>query len=97
MIGKLEHFIIALGCQALLGLLFGLWFLGGLLPVAFFAGREHAQAEYRWIAKWGDGRRENMPWWGGFDPRIWDVHSLWWNLSFPTLGVFLWWLLWHLN
>ena len=21
----------------------------------------------------GHGKRMNMPWWGGFDPRAWDV------------------------
>ena len=39
----------------------------GMLMVAlFYLGREHAQAEYRWIAQLGNGKRANMPWWGGF-------------------------------
>lgn len=42
----------------------------------FYAGREHAQAEYRWIDAYGGGRRESMPWWGGFDPRVWNVKSV---------------------
>lgn len=46
------------------------------LCVAFYIGREHAQAEYRWIDACGDGRRENMPWWGGCDPRVWNRKSL---------------------
>ncbi|MGU5717784.1 hypothetical protein ACV1DK_21300, partial [Aeromonas taiwanensis] len=33
-------------------------------------------AEYRWIALLGEGRRINMPWWGGFDPRVWDLGSI---------------------
>ncbi|EMX6803347.1 hypothetical protein AAHJ44_003303, partial [Escherichia coli] len=32
--------------------------------------------EYRWIEMFGHGKRMNMPWWGGFDPRVWDVGSL---------------------
>lgn len=42
----------------------------------FYAGREHAQAEYRWIAAYGHGHRKNMPWWGGLDPRAWNVKSV---------------------
>ena len=54
-------------------------------PAVFFIGREHAQAEYRWIQRYGNGLRANMPWWGGFDARIWDRHSFVWNLSLPVL------------
>lgn len=50
-----------------------------------FLGREHAQAEYRWIETYGHGQRANLPWWGGFDGRVWDVHSWWWNLGLPVL------------
>lgn len=46
------------------------------LCAAFYIGREHAQAEYRWIDAYGNGHRDNMPWWGGFDPRVWDRKSL---------------------
>lgn len=53
-------------------------------PMAFL-GREHAQAEYRWIKTFGNGIRANLPWWGAFDPRVWDVHSWWWNLLLPWL------------
>ena len=37
------------------------------LCACFYLGREHAQAEYRWIAAYGNGHRDNMPWWGGFE------------------------------
>lgn len=47
-----------------------------LLAAAFFLGREHAQAEYRWIDAYGGGQRANMPWWGGFDPRAWTFKGL---------------------
>jgi len=53
------------------------------LPAVFFLGREIAQAEYRWIEKFAGGLRANMPWWGGFDYRVWDAHSWWWNLLLP--------------
>lgn len=59
----------------LVGIPFGfpLW---GWLCAAFFVGREHAQAEYRWIDAYGGGQRANMPWWGGFDPKVWNLKSL---------------------
>jgi len=47
-----------------------------LMMAAFYVGREHAQAEYRWIAEFGHGKRSNMPWWGGFDYRAWDAVSM---------------------
>lgn len=46
------------------------------LCAAFYVGREHTQAEYRWIDAYGGGRRDAMPWWGGFDPRVWNCKSL---------------------
>ena len=87
MIRNLSHAVASVVVHLAVGLLLGQWLLGALLPVAFYAGREHAQAEYRWIATWGQRKRANMPWWGGFDPRVWDTHSLWWNLSFPAVCV----------
>jgi len=44
--------------------------------VPMFLAREHTQAEYRWIAKLGGGKRAEMPWWGGFDSKVWDSASL---------------------
>lgn len=49
---------------------------GGAGATLYFIGREIAQAEYRWIEKYGEGLRKNMPWWGRFDPRVWDLHSV---------------------
>lgn len=74
MIG-LSHPLIALVWQIVFGLLTSNWWLG---PVAslFFIGREITQAEYRWIEAYGHGRRANMPWWGRFDRRVWNLHSL---------------------
>lgn len=69
------HAIIALGLQAAIGIAFGNWWLGAAFAL-FYIGREHAQAEYRWIEHYGSGKRANMPWWGGFDPKVWNAKSL---------------------
>ncbi|MBV4687498.1 hypothetical protein I2963_24060 [Escherichia coli] len=50
------------------------------------------QAEYRWIEMFGHGKRMNMPWWGGFDPRAWDVASLM-DFAVPVVACLLVWLL----
>jgi len=65
---------------------FGYGLVGATLISAFFAGREHAQAEYKWIQHLGDGKRSNMKWWNAFDKRVWDTHSWFWNLVAP-IGV----------
>ena len=72
----LEHSAYALLFMAIIGLLTGNWFAGACFGVAFFVGREHAQAEYRVIQKFYEGKRANMPWRGGFEPRGWDVKSI---------------------
>ena len=69
------HVIIAVGLQVTIGLTTGNWLIGGAMGAAIFIGREHAQAEYRWIERYGFGRRINMPWWGGFDPKVWNRKS----------------------
>jgi hypothetical protein len=65
---------------------FGFGLVGATLASAFFAGREHAQAEYKWIEHFGEGKRANMKWWNAFDKRVWDTHSWFWNLVAP-IGV----------
>ena len=72
----LYHVIAAVALQCVVGLAFGDWFTGGALGCLWFIAREHTQAEYRWIAKFGNGKRSSMPWWGGFDPRAWNMSSL---------------------
>lgn len=62
--------------------------VGAVLASAFFAGREHAQAEYRWIEHYGNGKRANMKWWNAFEPRVWDAHSWLWNLAAPICASF---------
>lgn len=71
----LYHALVAILVQCLLGFLVGAWAFGGAIGCWWFIAREHTQAEYRWIARYGYGKRALMPWWGGFDYRVWDIGS----------------------
>lgn len=71
----LWHAVIAVALQVTVGIKLGLWGIGGALGCLWFIAREHTQAEYRWIAEFGYGKRANMPWWAGFDPQAWDAAS----------------------
>ena len=86
---EFQHTLIALTVQAAIGLATGNWWAGAALMSGVLMGREHAQAEYKWIEHYGQGRRANLPWWGWADPRVWDVHSWFWNLSLPIAAVLL--------
>ena len=90
-ISPLYHAAMAVILQCFAGFLFGMWGLGGVLGCLWFLAREQTQAEYRWIALFGKGRRANMPWWGGFDIRVWDVASLldWFIPLVACAAVFL--------
>lgn len=70
------HAAIAVTLQCGLGFVFGMWAAGGAIGCMWFIAREHTQAEYRWIAQFGAGKRANMPWWGGFDWQAWNLPSL---------------------
>ncbi len=72
----LGHALIAVAVQCAIGLVSGQWAAGGAIGCIWFIAREHTQAEYRWIAQFGGGKRVNMPWWGGFDRRAWNIPSL---------------------
>ena len=69
------HALIAVLAQVLTGLVLGNWWLGGALACSWWLAREHTQAEYRWIQAFAGGHRTGMPWWGGFDPRVWNWAS----------------------
>ena len=69
------HALIAVMAQVLTGLVLGNWWLGGALACSWWLAREHTQAEYRWIQAFAGGHRTGMPWWGGFDPRVWNWAS----------------------
>ncbi|MEL0254103.1 MAG: hypothetical protein VW935_19515 [Novosphingobium sp.] len=73
----IEHAIVALVIQALIGLATRNWWAGAALACGYFIGREVAQAEYRWIEQFGQGLRANMPWWGVFDVRVWAKADQW--------------------
>lgn len=75
-ITPLLHAASALAVQAAFGLYSRDWVTGGLLGSLWFIAREHTQAEYRWIVQFGAGKRANMPWWGGFSWRAWNLPSL---------------------
>ena len=72
----LWHAVMAVALQVMLGINQSIWGLGGALGCLWFIAREHTQAEYRWIAMFGHGKRANMPWWSGFDWRVLDMASL---------------------
>jgi hypothetical protein len=73
-----EHALWALGIQVTLALLTGDWWLGAAVGIAVFVGREHSQAEERYI-KANGGERYGTPIraeFGAFLPRYWDVDSV---------------------
>lgn len=70
------HLAFALVFQLVIGLATDNWWAGAAFGAAFYLGREHAQAEYRWIERFGLGKRANMPLFGGLDPRVWNLKSL---------------------
>lgn len=75
-LSPLFHTIVAVFLQIAFGFISGNWVTGGAIGCMWFIAREHTQAEYRWIAQFGCGKRVNMPWWGGFDWRAWNRPSL---------------------
>ena len=93
-ITTLEHSVIAVfimliftSLGSLLGYpVVGLSFGAGI-GAGFFIGREHDQGEHRWISKFGDGTRASMPWWGGFDLRVWTKADSWFDWIAPTAAV----------
>lgn len=83
----MSHALFALLLQVVIGLVTGGWWAGAALGVGLFVGREHACAEYRWIEQFGLGKRANMPWWGGFDPKVWPKADQWLDWILPTIAV----------
>lgn len=70
------HTIIALAIQIAFWFAFGSLLPGAAAGSIMFLMREVTQAEYKWIKAYGSGKRANMPWWGGFDYRVWNLKSL---------------------
>jgi hypothetical protein len=71
----LEHAAIAIGVQAAWAALTGDWWAGAAIGIALFVGREHAQAEARYIAAHGGSRRATprLPELGALSPSVWRV------------------------
>ena len=69
------HSMITLSLAALASIV-GLHTEVAAMSLAFYCGREHAQAEYRAIKSFYGGKRANAPWWCGFEPRAWNSKSL---------------------
>lgn len=85
-----EHILLAILIQLLVRFISGSWIAGTAATCAWFISREIAQAEYRWIEHFGGGLRANMPWWGRFDPRVWNYPDPWLDWSLPcatAIGV----------
>ncbi len=82
------HIIVAALIQILLARLGRSWMMGAGAAGAWAISREITQAEYRWIERYGEGLRANMPWWGGLDLNVWDKVDPWLDWIVPTAVVF---------
>lgn len=83
----LGHVAIAVLIQLLVVLAFRSWGGGAAAACAWSISREITQAEYRWIEHYGGGLRANMPWWGGFDMRVWNHADPWLDWIVPCVAV----------
>ena len=83
----LSHIALALAIQVFTVWLLRSWLSGAFAASAWAISREITQAEYRWIERFGEGRRANMSWWGGTDPRAWH-HDAMLDWLVPCLLVF---------
>jgi hypothetical protein len=84
----IEHSLYALAIQLAFMLLPNTdAFVGFIAATFFFAGRELAQAEYRYIRLYSKGKRtQDMRWYKTlFSPEIWNVSSLAWDLIVPVI------------
>lgn len=83
----IEHALVALAIQAVIGLLTRNWWAGAALASGYFIGREIGQAEYRWIEQFGHGLRANLPWSGAFDLRVWPKPDQWADWLGPLVST----------
>lgn len=67
----LEHTLVAVAIQLIYVMLTNDWCIGAVAGSFFFIGREHAQAEDRWICRFSTKGRETAPFYCGLDPRVW--------------------------
>jgi len=77
-LSPVQHAIIAAAAQAGWGLVTGDWWAGAAIGVALFVGREHAQAENRYINSHGGNRYATTlpPEIGCLQPRHWNIGSV---------------------
>lgn len=72
----MNHVLVAVVLQILLGPVLGWWPAGALAAWGFFM-REVAQAEQRWIEAYGAGVRANLGRWTVFtDARAWTLKGV---------------------
>jgi len=81
----IDHVFVAILIQLLVRIISGSWGAGATAACAWFISRELTQAEYRWIEEFGSGLRANMPWWGGFDLRVWQKADPWLDWIVPSI------------
>lgn len=86
MIKYLQHTIIALLIQGGVWLIAGDLWLGALLAIGFYAGREHSQAEYRYMDI-RNCNRSAMPFYGGFTKEAWNLDSFINDFLTPSIAV----------
>ena len=79
------HLALALALQLVVVAATRSWWGGAFAAAAWAISREVTQAEYRWIEHHGAGLRANMPWWGGFDPIVWQGVDPWLDWLAPSL------------
>lgn len=84
----LQHPVIALVIQAIIGFISGDWWTGAAAGSFYFVGREYAQAEYRNIEQNYHGRRSLMPYFGGLEARAWTLKGLL-DFILPSLACVL--------
>ena len=83
----IQHIAVAFLMQAAVALPLRSWAAGAVAASTWAISREVTQAEYRWIEQFGAGRRANMPWWGAFDPAVWQRADPWLDWIVPALAV----------
>lgn len=85
-----EHVLIALAFQVPIGVFTGNWWAGAAFGAAIFFGREHAQAEIRYVKANGGNRylTPNSPEIGCLHPRYWNLDSVL-DCTLPALAVAL--------
>ena len=81
----LVHGVIAALIMGIVGLLTGHYIAGACLGAGFFLGREHAQAEYRWM-DWQGAHRSGREALGAFDPEVWNLGSIF-DLLVPMIPL----------